>query len=81
MKPRKTTKQVAVFDSQHNSPVMFIEEEIEQTFFERFFLNPEVWQIFATLIMQDIPFLVVRLYVSTIFFISTSKKFYYFLFR
>ena len=56
------TKQVAIYDSKHNSPIMILEEEVEMTWAEEFFGNPEIWQITSTLLLQDIPFLTMRLY-------------------
>ena len=60
---KPTTKQVPIFDSKHASPIMWIEEDIDMGACERFIWNPEVWGICTTLFMQDMPFLIMRLYV------------------
>lgn len=53
---------MAIYDDNGNV-AMIVEEEIEETFCEKFFLNPEVWNICSTLFLQDMPFLSMRLYV------------------
>ena len=60
---RPTTRQVPIYDSKHASPIMWIEEEIDMPGWEKFVFNPEVWSICSTLFLQDMPFLVMRLYV------------------
>jgi len=60
---KKKTRQVPIFDSKHASPIMILEEEVEETWAEQFFLNPEIWNITSALFMQDMPFLAMRMYV------------------
>ena len=72
------TKMTEIFGSQGGSPVMVsnlevntptiayfqvIEEEVEMSAWEAFWSNPEVWSIMTTMILQDGPFLGMRLYI------------------
>lgn len=40
-----------------------IEEEVEMSAWEAFWSNPEVWSIMTTMVLQDGPFLGMRLYI------------------
>merc|ERR1711953_1599366 len=57
------TKMTEIYGSQGGSPVMVIEEEVEMTAWESFWSNPEVWSILTTVVLQDGPFLSMRMYI------------------
>ncbi|XP_078489939.1 transmembrane protein 26-like [Ciona intestinalis] len=62
----RRTRAVGIYDgdSGMNSPVVVVEEsENEKSAFRKFFTNIEVWGILSTLILQDGPFLAMRLYI------------------
>ena len=52
-----------VRDTQLNLIFKVIEEEVEMSAWEAFWSNPEVWSIMTTMVLQDGPFLGMRLYI------------------